>query len=80
MITEAIEIAIENGTCFAKCLKTVEDDVGVYCITGKVYNVIDFCKNELHKDCYLIECEQDGDELMISIDDKDFEFFNSNEE
>lgn len=60
----------------ALCLKTVEDDEGIYCIAGKMYEIL-----EEDDDTYLIESEEsdidDGlvDSIRIRKDDPDFKFY-----
>ena len=66
--------AIENGTFFAKCVTTVEDGEGIYCIAGNVYEVIDLVTNEYGDDCYILETEGDED-LQIKVSDLDFDFY-----
>lgn len=65
--------AIEEGRYFAKCLNSVSDDLGTYCIEGKVYEVVDLLKNDNEEDCYILECEED--ELQVSTYDRDFTFY-----
>jgi hypothetical protein len=51
------------------CLRTVEDDLGVYNIAGKKYEVY----GEF-PDCYLIETEEESDVLEITINKNDPDF------
>lgn len=60
-----------------KCLSTVEDDEGIYCIEGKIYEILEIWEDE---ETIVIDCEQSDDEfatplsMQILIDDKDFEY------
>lgn len=62
-----------------KCIKEVSDDLGIYNYEGKIYEITAFFTDD---DKLLIECEHvDGvDELMITLDDEDFEFLILEEE
>lgn len=66
-----------------KCLKTVEDDEGIYCIEGKIYEILEIWEDE---GVMVLDCEQSEDEfvtllsLQIAIGDKDFEYLTLEDE
>lgn len=64
---------IENGELFVLCKETVKDDIGVYCIKGNKYEVVDFISSDNENIEYLIILIEDSDEMQIKIDDSDFE-------
>ena len=63
---------IENEELYVLCLNTIEDEIGVYCVEGKEYKVIDYLEDKSSGDCFIIETE-DEEEMQITVDDIDFE-------